>query len=82
MPELSEAIRKPTKFKGTPEMRAVAENECWNAFMEIVNDLDETSALELALFHTEWYMKVGHTNLGRFYAALATAHIKENAVKA
>ena len=59
-------------------MREVAEGECWEEFMDFMEGLEgggieEFSTEDLAFFHASWYMKVGHTNLGRMYVALAKA---------
>jgi hypothetical protein len=55
-------------------MRATAENECWDEFEAIVDSLQDMTALELISFHYDWYMKVGHVNLARFYIAALKAH--------
>jgi len=74
MAQPSEVIKKPTKLKGTPEMKQVAENECWEDFLAIVDGLTELSALDLIAFHANWYLKVGHNNLCKFYIAALRAH--------
>lgn len=83
MPLERENVVKPSKWKGTPEMREVAAGECWEDFYGLLEtltgDADGVSAEELAVFHASWYMRVGHANLGRMYVALAKAMVAERA---
>ena len=74
MPLPSEVIRPPNRFKGTPEMKEIAEQEAWPDFIEIVDELPKLTALELITWHSGWYMRVGHVNLSRFYMAALRAH--------
>ena len=69
---MSNTISKP-KWKGTPEMQTDADGPSWNEFIKIFDNLDELTALDMMKFHVAWYMKVGHTNLGRMYAAAVRA---------
>ena len=69
---------KPTKWKGTPEMREDAEG-VWEEFLELCENIDQYSAQELSVFHLSNYMQVGHANLGRMYVALAKAMATEPA---
>ena len=69
---MSDTISKP-KWKGTPEMRTDVDGPCWSEFLTIFDNLDESTALDMMKFHVAWYMKVGHTNLGRMYAAAVRA---------
>ena len=77
MPFKRSDIKKPAKWKGTPEMREVADGECWEDFMGLMEiaegDKDGLSSEQLVHFHSIYYMKVGHSNLGRMYVALAKA---------
>lgn len=88
---LSKIITKPTKtnrqtgekevsWKGSPEMRLAADTECWDAFLEFIDDLDEYSAQDLMMFVSIWYLKVGYSNLGKMIIqavqAIATERVR------
>jgi hypothetical protein len=68
---LSETIVKPKKrdgtlaWKGSPEMKMRADTDCWDAFLEFIDDLEEYTAQDMMTFVSEWYLHVGYSNLGK-----------------
>ncbi|MHA2046160.1 MAG: hypothetical protein ACW99G_15315 [Candidatus Thorarchaeota archaeon] len=76
MPKPSELFKPPAKFKGTPDMREQAEHEAMPDFIDMIDDLPNLTALELITWHSEWYLKVGHVNLCRFYLSAQRAHLE------